>query len=528
MPNNKISNIFVLQLENRSFDSMLGFSNLSGRDAETGKPTAVYGLTGKESNAYQGQSYTVAPGGYRAMPVDPGHEFENVVDQLCGPNTAFKSKAPYPPIDNSGYVDSYVKYGKAKSNYGDIMRGYTTDQLPVLSALAHNFALCDQWFSSLPGPTWPNRYFTQAASSNGLDHSPDPGTILWWLEHGFDFPKGSMFQALDRLGPFGWRVFSGDKAVTTIARSIPPVSSSDIGTIDDFCTRIQYPHYPWLYTFLEPSYGDAIGGTYRGGSSQHPVDDVVPGEALIKKVYEAIRRSPLWERSLLIVTWDEHGGFYDHYAPPAAIPPGDTQPAQGHNQWGFLFDRYGVRVPAVIVSPWIEAGTIDHRVYDHASIPKTIESLAGIGPLTERDKNARDMLPLLSRSTPRTDAPLVLPNPNSFREEHPPMESVPPDPDAPIPVSMMGFVWLAIMCDVELSPPGGKPAIQAHLKERLSRLTTVKEAGEYIAYVQHTQQLALNLAQQRKAAAALAETIAAAQGEIDQLTAPGASRTLTR
>jgi len=112
--------------------------------------------------------------------------------------------------------------------------------------------------------------------------------------------------------------------------------------------------YPWLYTWIEPNYGDVASRTYKGGNSQHPLDGVTHGEALIKATYEAIRNSPHWNNSLLIVTWDEHGGFYDHVAPPRnAEPPGDTQPGSKYNQYGFTFGQYGVRVPAIVVSPLI-------------------------------------------------------------------------------------------------------------------------------------------------------------------------------
>jgi len=94
-------------------------------------------------------------------------------------------------------------------------------------------------------------------------------------------------------------------------------------------------------------------------------------------VYNKIRNSPLWNESVLIITWDEHGGFYDHVPPPEAVPPGDDMIYRAANPSHFKFDRYGVRVPAVIVSPWIEKGVIDGRTYDHASIPKTVEDRLG-------------------------------------------------------------------------------------------------------------------------------------------------------
>ena len=114
------------------------------------------------------------------------------------------------------------------------------------------------------------------------------------------------------------------------------------------------------------------------------------GEELIKATHEAIRNSPVWNNSLLIITWDEHGGFYDHVFPGAAPAPADGAPTT-FNRHGFTFDLYGPRVPAIVVSPLIPRNQVDHRLYDHASIPATLESLFDIAPLTQRDSNARPL-----------------------------------------------------------------------------------------------------------------------------------------
>jgi len=147
----------------------------------------------------------------------------------------------------------------------------------------------------------------------------------------------------------------------------------------------------------------------------HPLDDVTRGERLIKQVYETIRNSPHWEHSLLLVTFDEHGGFFDHVHPGATVPPGDIQTA-GYVQFNFQFDQLGVRVPALVISPYTRKGVIDHTVYDHTSMLATIEKLFGMGNLTNRDLAATDFLRLLPLTSPRTDAPATLPpaavNPN--------------------------------------------------------------------------------------------------------------------
>jgi phospholipase C len=147
------------------------------------------------------------------------------------------------------------------------------------------------------------------------------------------------------------------------------------------------------------------------GNSQHPLDDVTRGERLIKQVYETIRNSPLWQESVLVITYDEHGGFFDHVEPPAAVAPGDPISDEDNNHHDFKFDRLGVRVPSVIVSPLIPRGTIDHTTYDHTSVLATVERLFGLRPLTERDSAANDFLHLFSLSSPRLDTPATLPEP---------------------------------------------------------------------------------------------------------------------
>lgn len=161
--------------------------------------------------------------------------------------------------------------------------------------------------------------------------------------------------------------------------------------------------YTARYTFIEPGYGNIVDGTYENGTSQHPMDGLAGGDQLAARVYNAIRNSPLWERSLLVILYDEHGGFYDSVKPGAAPPPNDGAAAT-LNANGFGFDVYGVRVPAIVVSPWVARGHVDHTVYDHSSVPATVERLFGLQPLTDRDRNANDLLSLIT-STCRADCP---------------------------------------------------------------------------------------------------------------------------
>lgn len=421
-PCSPITHVFVVMLENHSFDNMFAMSGI---------PHITHATT-SNANTYGGQAYYVQTSAPLSMPTDPGHEFPDVVEQLAGQGTTYPHGGPYPPINNSGFAANYAtttSEGPAPppQDIGDIMACFATPtQLPVLYQAAVNFAICDHWYSSLPGPTWPNRFFLHGASSSGLDVSPSNSQMaLWELpDNGFQYPHGSIYQALQQAGipyrfyndttgkPLEHSLYSDDPQNGSILGAVPQVSALsgvsllDFNSLQDFAADLQGP-YPYPYTFIEPHFGDVLGGTYAGGSSQHPMDDVYGGEQLLAGVYSAIRNSPYWNTSLLIITYDEHGGLYDSVAPGPAIPPGDN-PDYGYNQYGFNFDQYGVRVPAVIVSPLIPPGTVCSCQHDHTSVLKTVEQLFLLPALTDRDAAANSLVTLLTLTTPRTDCPTSL------------------------------------------------------------------------------------------------------------------------
>lgn len=484
-PVQKIQHVFVLMLENRSFDHMLGFSGITGTDAETKQPTKINGLTGKEFNADLGVNYPVKQPADFLMPVDPGHEFTDVVEQLCGPDKPYASGGHYPPINNSGFVKNYVTTktpheGHPPDNFGEVMKCYSPAQLPVLNALAKEFAVCDHWFSSMPGPTWPNRFFVHAASAGGLDHSPTTQEISNWEgRHGFEFEHGSIFDRLNR----SWRLYRGENFLSDTfpnVAALKGIQFYEALPYHCFTTDVSSDNYPWRYTFIEPSYGNILNNTYRGGTSQHPLDDVTGGERLIKQTYETLRKSRLWNNSLLIITWDEHGGFYDHVAPPKAVKPGDSIVTPGNiNQFGFTFDQYGVRVPAVVISPYIPKNIIDHRVYDHSSVPATVEKIFGLTPMTQRDAQANNVTSLLSLSAAR-NTPLTLPDPaDSGVASHAAVaeSSKPASADVPANIgNVPGFLQSALSGDLALSPEAEHPAILARFK----KIKTMKDAERYM------------------------------------------------
>ena len=423
------------------------------------------------------------------MSVDPGHEFLDVLVQLCGQGAVYPPGASYPTIVNRGFVASYAASG-GQSNPGEIMKCYSPGQLPVLNALAREFVVCDNWYASIPGPTWPNRFFVHAASSGGLDHSPSTQEIVEWESvHGFAFANGTIF---DRLHGHGikWRIYAGD--LFPVVAGLKGIYPTDVHPYSRFLHDVAQSDYPISYTFIEPSYN--VLSDYRCSTSQHPLDDVTRGEGLIKSTYEAIRNSAVWNSSLLIITWDEHGGFYDHVAPPKAVAPSDTAMRSSSNRYGFTFEQYGVRVPAVVISPLIPRNLIDHRVYDHASIPATLEACFGLRPMTQRDANASNLMPLLSLSSPRGDAPAVLPAPAQsgvggcspivYSAGAMPEELITPLPVAR-PVASVdtgnvpGIMHSALRADLALSPPEQRNSIIA----RFSAIRTRADADRYLSEV---------------------------------------------
>jgi phospholipase C len=416
----RIRHVFVVMLENRSFDHVFGYSGIIGIDAQTGALTAVEGLAQPRSNvnpaAAPPQTIMTSPTAGYTMGTDVEHEFLDVLCQLCGPSrvpaTGVLTNGQYPPIDNSGFVANYV----AKFSTGDPstpMRCFAPGSLPVLEGMARNFAVCDHWFASHPGPTFPNHFFMHAAAATGQADSPTDFAWAATLDP-FTFPNGMIFDRVVSAG-LSYHVYYGCDCygLRTMKSSDWPPSIYLLGVagatqMGSFAAHVNNPGFTTNYIFIEPDGGNqgysAICQS-NGENDMHPPSDVRAGEQLIQQVYQAIRNSPHWEESLFVVVFDEHGGFYDHVPPPPAAAPGDGEVDNTHN---FQFNQLGVRVPALICSPWIPFGVIDHTVYNHASVLATVERLFGLAPLTDRDANSNDFMHLFSLPAPRQDAPTVL------------------------------------------------------------------------------------------------------------------------
>lgn len=398
-----IEHIVVLMLENRSFDHMLGFLYAdSGNVSPAGQ--AFEGLTGNESNpAASGASpvtvFKIAPGTastYYMPGADPGEGYTATNSQLFGSTTA-----PTPPVaTNQGFVSdfSYTLGWESKEKgsvlagtvANDIMGMHTPDTLPVLSALASGFAVCDYWYGSVPTETLPNRAFVHAATSQG--HMDDKTKT---------YTSPTIYTSLTKQN-ISWKIYgyNADPLTRQTFTDLTHLADSYFGEFTDFQSAAANGSLP-SYAFLEPSWGSS-------GNSQHPNYDVALGEQFLHDAYYALRNGPAWNQTLLIVTYDEHGGCYDHIAPPSGATPPDTTTGE----YGFDFKRFGPRVPTLLISPLIPAGTV-FRVpegsmpFDHTSILKTIEARWNVPALTARDAAAPDVGPVLSLATARTDDPLA-------------------------------------------------------------------------------------------------------------------------
>jgi phospholipase C len=381
-PDPRIKHVIVLMLENRSFDHLLGYSRIPGVDGVWDKQLSNRDRDGKEIFT----SDDATPAGDLS---DPGHDFPDVSKQLYFPSHDVSDWKSDPPMQ--GFVESYAEYvGPEKS--GNVMKCFAPESVPVITALAKNFAVCNRWFSSLPGPTMPNRLFVHAGTSRGrLDVSAEQ----------FDITP-TVYEILDCANVPATIYSDGWTAAATFWKLMKH-QDQFYGTMDDFYQDCADNNLP-AYCFLEPRYASGlVNGVFRAQNDQHPDSDVTEGEQLIYRVYKTIRSNrKVWESSVLLLVWDEHGGIFDHVAPPPAIPPGDEIACDPP----FGFDRLGVRVPAVIVSAYTDHAVLNH-IYDHTSIGATARKLLTghyqDDALGHRAKNANTFDTALNRKTPRLD-----------------------------------------------------------------------------------------------------------------------------
>jgi phospholipase C len=487
-----IKRFVVLMLENRSFDHLFGYLTTSTNPK-------VMGLSGNESNQKDpntpgGPAIKVGRATSFVMTFDPAHEYYDVQVQLYGP---LKGTDPsLPPIANipqdlapmSGFIASATQAVDFSGDENLVMQCFQQDQLPVLTTLATEFALFNFWYSSLPGPTWPNRFFVHAATSGGLTDSPSTAQIVT----GFSFQNGTIYDRLEKAGK-DWRIYHDGLPQTAGISSlrdefINPLTKK-FQDIDDFFDDVKNGKLG-DYNFLEPRYD--TGNNYLEGNSMHPLNDIRKGEDLVKRVYEALRNSQYWADTLLMIMFDEHGGFYDHQPPLATTPPGDD-PKYANPAYSFPFDRLGVRVPAIVVSAYTAKGTIigenatePATVFDHSSALATVEKLFGLDPLTNRDRAANTLEVAINLTAPRllpTESPTELPQPaadSTVAGAANPANIFAAADQAPLSANQKTMAALALACELQISPSN----YHAALISNHQKIVEQKDAAAYIQNVE--------------------------------------------
>ncbi|MEM5330445.1 alkaline phosphatase family protein [Paraburkholderia sp. JHI2823] len=400
MPMQKIKHVVVVMFENRSFDTMLG--GLYGNGASPAHFIPAASAERPFDGLKAGLSNPTTAGGTIAasMPAstatlpdpDPQETFANVRIQLLG-------NAPG-ATPMSGFVQDYET--TSTTDASQVMQCHSPDQLKVLSTLARAYAVSDAWFAPVPSQTWPNRAFAHAGTSNGhVDNGspPDP----------FDWQVRTIFNVLGDVGA-SWAVYSAALVAPSLTLTMFPTLwdakyRPNFQRFSAFISACQNNTLP-QYSFIEPRF-------LLDPNDQHPPHDVYAGESFLYEIWHALSTSPAWPETLLVVTYDEHGGTYDHVLPPASAVPPDAASDPGDQNFGF--DSFGVRVPAVVVSPYIAPGTVFRSPaatpFDHTSILATLRDWLGIAPAemlaSQRVEAAPTLAPLLTLDAPRTDLPAI-------------------------------------------------------------------------------------------------------------------------
>jgi phospholipase C len=347
-----IDTVIVLMMENRSFDHLLGALKQDTAYANAG---TVDGLTGNESNppssgttpvkVWKTDNYT---------PADPPHDWDPVHQQW-----------------NYGANDGFVK-AHAGASENDVMGYHDRSQIPFYYWLADKFTICDRWFASVLGPTWPNRYFLHATTSAGKkDNSapnPLPATIWDRMK-----AQGKTFKNYyDGPVPWYYGAFLGKlTSLNPAAQLTQFFADAKAGTLPSFAV-------------IDPDFT---------ASDDHPSHDILRGQAFVASIYKALAESPQWSRCLFVITYDEHGGFYDHVPPP----PADDDDA--------AFSNHGFRVPAIVVGGTVRRGYVNKTVLEHSSIAKTMQTKYGFASLSKRMDGATDLSSCIDPKLYKNPAP---------------------------------------------------------------------------------------------------------------------------
>ncbi|QDZ16680.1 hypothetical protein FPZ11_04070 [Humibacter ginsenosidimutans] len=470
--------LVVVMFENRSFDNILGFlyadqkppRGQTFRGLDVARDVNRDPLTGRDipAHVYDGTTDFVM-----SQPdPDPGEEYPFVNHQLFGtvnpPENAnrmvwqmeppYNAPPPYGVADMSGFLADYIDHLRrerqgvtpAFDEYRHIMGAFDPTMLPVFSTLAREFAVYDNWHCAVPSQTFCNRSFFHASTSHGFVTNGLP-SYKKWLDPAAYAP--TIFNRLEGGGQ-SWAVYFDDRQLISLTGFIHAPALQKYWKTDHFRTMTRFyddvekgelPDYSFIeprlvydHNDMHPPVGpmtrtDVDGSVISGGA----ISDVRAGDALLHKIYTAVRTSASLKGSnamntMLFVTFDEHGGLYDHVSPPAATPPSKNL---GETEMGFGFDRLGVRVPALAISAWTAKGQIINDTMHHSSVIATLTKKYGLRHLTDRDKHAPTIDNAVSLSKPR--------QPTMWPQTHP--QWLPPNPEASAPETDG---------DRPLSPPG--------------------------------------------------------------------------
>ncbi|HEY2180839.1 MAG TPA: alkaline phosphatase family protein [Solirubrobacteraceae bacterium] len=386
--------IVVIMMENHSFDNLLGTLAHSGQAKARGLKLNAKGLAMNSNPGPEGP--------VRSFPFTTTAQGQHVSQSW---------NATHEQIDE-GRMDGFVR------SVQDIqpMGYWTEDQLPFAYSLARTFCLANRWFSSAPCQTYPNRRFLMAGSAYGnistssesLKDPPPPNGTIW-----------------DRLHAYGisWTNYFTDLPSTGIISSTIEKYPTNIAPIAQFYADCAAGSLPSI-SLVDPEFGVAgeVGGPLSklpalgalglkvgetGGDEENP-QDMAYGEYWASQIVKAILASPAWPRTLLLYTYDEHGGYYDHVPPPAAIAPDSIPPALGPGDVRGGYDIYGPRVPAIVASPYSKPNAVTDVVHDHTSFLATVEAKWNLPRLTYRDANAKTVMDFLDPSNPALLEPPTL------------------------------------------------------------------------------------------------------------------------
>jgi phospholipase C len=363
----EIEHIVVVMMENHSFDNMLG---MAGRG--DGLPLGSNGLPD-----------VALPDGHGGLV----HSFHMPSEcQTRGVSQSWDAgHRSYDNGTNRGFVEATT---------GEAMGYLLESDMPFTWGLARTFPLADRWFSSVLAQTSPNRRFLISGTSHGLIDDSYPLDLP---------PNGTIFDSFNRYG-ITWKDYYSDTPAVGnyVALLGRPGYGENLVKMADFYRHAAAGTLP-QFSLVEPNYSV---------QSEEDPQDVQFGDQYLAAVVNAVLKSPKWPKTMLIWTYDEWGGWYDHVPPPAAVPPDDVPPNLPPGSEPGGFDRYGFRVPAGVVSPHARRNFVSHVVYDHTSVLKTVETKWNLPALTRRDANAQDVFDMVDlKSAPAFLTPPELPDP---------------------------------------------------------------------------------------------------------------------